>query len=272
MINEVGKKLNVKMPVCVDIDLSDNYPGLRFGVWRSGISNLHQLETFLGHLKQTDYVQLDGLMGYEAQVAGVGDNVVGNTLKNTVVRWLKQRSIKHLRKLREEAVELIASQGHQLRFVNGGGTGSLESTAPEPAVTEVTIGSGFYAPHLFDYYQNFELSPALFYAIPIVRKPTSDVYTCHGGGFIASGGIEQIKAPIVYLPQTGKLDKMEGAGEVQTPIRFGKLGTTLQIGDPIFLRHAKAGELCERFNKIIFLENEGLLEVPTYRGDGQSFG
>jgi D-serine deaminase-like pyridoxal phosphate-dependent protein len=272
MINEVGVALKTPMPVCLDIDLSDNYPGLRFGVWRSSLTSVDALASLLAKLPQFPYVRIEGMMGYEAQIAGVGDQLVGYQLKSQVIHWLKKRSIPRLQKRRQEAVDLIHAQGIKLRFVNGGGTGSLESTCQEDTVTEVTVGSGFYNSHLFDYYRNFQLQPALFYAIPIVREAVAGVYTCHGGGFIASGGVEASKAPQVYLPDGGILDPLEGAGEVQTPIRFKDKQVKLAIGDPVFLRHAKAGELCERFNQIILLEETGLRELPTYRGQGQSFG
>jgi len=40
----------------------------------------------------------------------------------------------------------------------------------------------------------------------------------------------------------------------------------------VYFRHAKAGELCERFASLHLLEGERILEqAPTYRGEGQSF-
>jgi len=271
-IEEVGKKHNVKVPIALDIDMSDSYPGLRFGVWRSSIQNEKRLEQVIAHIKKKSHVQLEGIMGYEAQIAGVGDKVLGGGIKNRLVKYLKKRSLPGVAKRRQEAVEYIEAEGFELRIVNGGGTGSLESTCLEEVVTEVTVGSGFYNSHLFDYYQNFQLRPAMFYGIQVVRIPEKGVYTCHGGGFIASGGIEKVKAPVIYLPQGGQLDPMEGAGEVQTPVRFNKLKSPLEIGDPVFLRHAKAGELCERFNEIILLDENGYERTLTYRGEGMSFG
>ncbi|MEM9823872.1 MAG: alanine racemase [Bacteroidota bacterium] len=272
LIDKVGKRLKTKIPVCIDLDLSDNYPGLRFGVWRSSIDSLPKLEKLLEHLKKLDYVRLKGLMGYEAQVAGVGDQVEGAALKNFLVYQLKKRSIKRLRQLRRQAIALVESQGFDLDFVNGGGTGSLETTAQEEVVSEVTVGSGFYNAHLFDNYRAFDLDPALFYAIEVVRQSNPGVYTCHGGGFIASGAVEASKAPQVYLPQTGYLDPLEGAGEVQSPIRFKTLSEPLQLGDPVFLRHAKSGELCERFKTLVVLDGENRREWATYRGNNCTFG
>ena len=73
----------------------------------------------------------------------------------------------------ERRAEIVAAVGAvaPLRFVNGGGTGSLELTAREEAVTELAAGSGFYAPALFDDYSRFSLQPAAGFALPVVRRP-----------------------------------------------------------------------------------------------------
>jgi D-serine deaminase-like pyridoxal phosphate-dependent protein len=158
-----------------------------------------------------------------------------------------------------------------LEFVNGGGTGSLHTTRAEPAVTEITVGSGFYSPALFDSYRDFRYQPAAGFAIEIVRRPQPDIYTCLGGGYIASGAAGKEKLPEAYLPQGAKLEALEGAGEVQTPVRY-RGAEKLDIGDPIFLRHAKAGELCERFTHLLLVRDGKVVEtVTTYRGDGRNF-
>lgn len=272
LIQTVAKQMEVVLPICLDIDLSDNYPALHFGVWRSSLMHFSDVGKIVAAIQQRPSLRLDGIMGYEAQIAGVADQEKNNSLKNNIIQWLKKRSLSSVRNRRTQIVHYIQEQGFELRFVNGGGTGSLESTRKEVLVSEVTVGSGFYNAHYFDNFKNFNLEAALFYAIPIVRKPQSDIYTCHGGGFIASGAIDAIKAPIVHLPASGYLDALEGAGEVQTPIRFKKLTEPLQIGDPIFMRYAKAGEMCERFNKLILLDKNGLKNCLTYRGLGLNFG
>jgi D-serine deaminase-like pyridoxal phosphate-dependent protein len=138
-------------------------------------------------------------------------------------------------------------------------------------VTEITVGSGFYAPALFDNYRDFRYQPAAGYAIEIVRRPHPHIYTCLGGGYIASGSTGPEKQPQPYLPQGAKLEANEGAGEVQTPVRYeGEIA--LQIGDPIFMRHSKAGELCERFTHLLLVKDGTIVdEVTTYRGNGQCF-
>ncbi|MFH1319665.1 MAG: amino acid deaminase/aldolase [Bacteroidota bacterium] len=270
-INIIAAKCNVVLPVCMDMDMSSDFPGIHFGVWRSGITDKQQVMDLLSRVQESGNVKLDGIMGYEAQIAGVGDNYPCKSLKNAVVRFLKKRSIKEIRKRRKETVMAIRSEGVELRFVNGGGTGSLESTTAEDVITEVTVGSGFYASALFDNYSNFRHFPAAGFALEIVRKPKPNIYTCHGGGYVASGSAGTDKLPQPYLPEGMKLTNNEGAGEVQTPLIYqGK--EKLSLGDPVFLRHSKAGELCERFDELLLVSQNKIIEkVKTYRGDGMCF-
>jgi D-serine deaminase-like pyridoxal phosphate-dependent protein len=63
----------------------------------------------------------------------------------------------------------------------------------------------------------------------------------------------------------------EGAGEVQTPVIYTG-AEHLHLGDPVFLRHSKAGELCERFKSLLLVQGGKVTgEVLTYRGEGQCF-
>lgn len=266
LLEEIGEKYQKTFRICLDMDMSVDFPGLHFGVWRSSLRDKKSLEKILLKLKEKKWLKLVGLMGYEAQVAGVTDNLLLNTAKNTLIRLLKKQSLKIIAKRREEMVRLVKSFGHELEFVNGGGTGSLKSTIEEKVVTEVTVGSGFYSPALFDYYQDFHFKPALFYALDVTRNPKDNIYTCAGGGHTASGAIEKIKAPSPYLPEGMSLLSLEGAGEVQTPIHYQ--GPEKLLGSRVFFRHAKAGEVCEYFSHIICLKEKAFYQkVPTYRGD-----
>ncbi len=273
ILEETGKKINCIIPVCIDYDLSDDYLFLHFGVRRSGIKNLQSLKLYLSELKKSEHIRLDGLMGYEAQVAGIGDTTFGKGIKSNLVQLLKKKAIENSARKRAEAVKFLRNEGYSLRFINGGGTGSIDSTCQEESVTEVTVGSGFFNGHLFDNYANFKFQPALFFALEIVRKPSDRVFTCFGGGYIGSGATGIEKMPKIYLPEGGFLDKNEGAGEVQTPVVYKKITEPLNIGDPIFFRHSKSGEICERFNEIITVsDGRDLQSIPTYRGEGYNFG
>ncbi len=169
----------------------------------------------------------------------------------------------------QEALRVAGIQ--QLRFVNGGGTGSLELTSAESAVTEIAAGSGLYGPTLFDAYRSFQPEPAALFALPVVRRPSPGVVTVLGGGYLASGPADAARLPVPFLPGGLSLDKQEGAGEVQTPL-IGAAARELRVGDRVWFRHAKAGELCERFDRLRLIEGDRILEeVATYRGEGKCF-
>lgn len=270
-IEAIAKRNGVRLPLCIDIDMSMDIPGLHFGVRRSPLQSTEQARPVIERIAHARHVWLDGLMGYEAQIAGVGDNYAHKTVKNAFVHTLKQRSMREVAERRTRMIEMLMSYSLPLRFVNGGGTGSMASTGAESLVTEITVGSGFYAPALFDNYRDFRYLPAAAYAIEIVRRPTPTIYTCLGGGYIASGAIGSDKQPLPYLPEGARLLPLEGAGEVQTPVSYTG-PEQLNLGDPIFLRHSKAGELCERFTHLLLVSNGAILDkITTYRGDTQCF-
>src|SRR5260370_22402245 len=114
-------------------------------------------------------------------------------------------------------VDLVGTYGLQFRFGKGGGTGSVPTTREEPAVTEITVGSGFYAPALFDNYRNFRYLPAVGFAIEIVRRPRRSIYTCLRGGYVASGSAGPHKLPQPYPPPGAPLLSLQGPWEVPTP-------------------------------------------------------
>jgi D-serine deaminase-like pyridoxal phosphate-dependent protein len=261
----------VVMPVCLDLDMALDLPGLHVGVWRSGVRTARDALRVYAAIERSPHLRLDGVMGYEAQVAGLGDDLPGQRARSAVIRLLKRISIAVVARRRAAAVLALTKRGARLRFVNGGGTGSLETTAREAAVTEVAAGSSFFAPGLFDHYRAFRHMPAAGFAIEIVRRPRPGIYTCLGGGYTASGGAGPALLPQPYLPTGARLSPNEGAGEVQTPIHYTG-DEILNLGDPIVMRHSKAGELCERFNTLLLVSGGAVLgQAATYRGEGQAF-
>ncbi len=270
-LEALAAEAGVVLPLCLDLDMASDFPGLHFGAWRSRVRTPAQARRIAALIAVSPHLRLDGVMGYEAQIAGVGDRVPGQRLRSALIRLLKRRSRAEVAARRAALVAAVTETAGPLRFVNGGGTGSLESTGVEACVTEVTAGSAFYAPALFDGYATFRHAPAAGFAIEIVRRPAPGLYTCSGGGYVASGPPGADRLPQPYLPPGARLIATEGAGEVQTPIRYSG-PEPLALGDPIFLRHAKAGELCERFNTLLLIQAGQIVdEVPTYRGAGLCF-
>ena len=271
LINSIAKEENIVQPLCIDIDMSTDFPGIHFGVLRSPITTVQKGKELIDCFDKYDNISLSALMGYEAQIAGLGEKNPANGIKNFVIPFLKKKSIVDYTKRRQELVEYIKQKKHPITIVNAGGTGSIESSKLENWVTEITVGSGFYSPALFDYYNQFKHQPAVGFALQIVRKPKPDFYTCLGGGYIASGTIGIDKQPTPYLPIGIKLTENEGTGEVQTPFEYSG-SEKINLGDTILFRHSKAGELCERFNELHLISDGKIIEkVPTYRGDGKCF-
>ncbi|WP_221090983.1 alanine racemase [Deinococcus aquaedulcis] len=269
-LEAAARAAQTTLNVCLDLDLSQTYPGLRFGVYRSPLRTVHDVVRLAGRVADSPHLRLSGLMGYEAQVAGVGDAAPG--MRGAAVRALRRRAVPDIARRRAEAVQALRAVGHRLDFVNGGGTGSLETTAAEDVVTEVTVGSGLYAPALFDHYRAFRHAPAAGFALTVTRLPVPGVATCQGGGYVASGASGPDRLPQPALPLGLRLLPLEGAGEVQTPLRVPP-GVTLRVGDLVFFRHAKAGELCAHFPALHAVQGGREVGVlPTYRGQGQAFG
>jgi D-serine deaminase-like pyridoxal phosphate-dependent protein len=270
-IDAVARAEGVILPLAIDLDMSSDLPGLRFGVWRSPVAGPAAALALAAEIARRPALRLDGLMGYEGQIAGLQDAVPGRAAKNALLRWLKRRSAAEVRARRSATVAALRAAGHVLRFVNGGGTGSFETTREDPSVTELAAGSGFYAPALFDHYRAFRLQAAAAFALPVVRVPKPGLVTCAGGGFPASGPAGRDRLPQPWLPAGSALLAHEGAGEVQTPVQLPP-GVQLAVGDPVFFRHAKAGELCERFDALLLVQDGRVVDrVATYRGDGRCF-
>jgi D-serine deaminase-like pyridoxal phosphate-dependent protein len=258
--------------VCIDVDAGWWALGgrIKIGPKRSPVHTVEQAVALAREIETRPKIELDGLMAYEGQIAGVGDRPPGRRLRGAAIRFMQRRSAAELAE-RRGAIVAALGEFCELEVVNGGGTGSIELTAAEAAVTEVTAGSGFYAPTLFDHYSRFSLTPAAGFALPIVRKPAPKIATALGGGYLASGSGDAGRLPGPWLPEGLSLDDEEGAGEVQTPL-LGEAAAALNVGDRVYLRHAKAGELCERFNTLHLVQGEEIIdEVPTYRGEGQAF-
>ncbi len=250
---------------------------VRIGAKRSPVHTPEQAAALAREIVARPHFKLVGMMAYESQVAGVGDAPRGRRLRAATIRGLQKRSVTDLASRRGAAVAavqevLAAASEAPLRFINGGGTGSLESTGAESAVTEIAAGSGLYGPTLFDAYRAFQPEPAALFALPVVRKPRTSVATVLGGGDIPRLGTGRRGAPAESLLAVGADARQAGGrGEVQTPLT-GAPARELGVGDRVWFRHAKAGELCERFDRLYLIEGEGIVEeVPTYRGEGKCF-
>ena len=178
-------------------------------------------------------LELDGLMSYEAHIAGVGDRPPGRPLH--AAPRSGRCSARRARELaaRRAAVVAAVRAVAPLRFVNGGGTGSVERTAAEPAVTEVAAGLG-------------PLRPDAVRRLPRLharaRPRCSRCRSCAGptprtrdGARRRLPGLGRGRAPTgcrAPCCRRGlRLDRAEGAGEVQTPAARPGARAACAIGD-----------------------------------------
>jgi len=263
--------LDTPLDICIDIDMSYRPLGVHLGVRRSSLLDLASLDAMLGAIARQPRVRLRGLMGYEAQIAGLGDANPFAPLLNPAKKIIKRLSVRDVARKRDAVAKLLQQKKQRIEFFNGGGSGSLDSTLNENCITEGTAGSGFLQSHLFDYYAANRNEAALYVALRTTRAPAPGMIVCHGGGIIGSGEIGPEKALVPVFPAGLRLMGAEGCGEVQTPLLV-PAGVTLRPGDPVLLRPAKAGEPLERFREVHLISNgEWLGTAPTYRGLNEEF-
>ena len=278
LIGEAAVAAGTEIQVCIDVDTAWRPLGNRgpaIGSKRSSLRTPAAVGALIDAVAGIEGVRVDALMAYDGQIAGVGDQPPGRAVRARLIGFMQRRSLAELRSripaVITAARKAIEASGGSLELVNVGGTGSLSRIRDLEGATELAAGSGFYAPTLFDTYAHLYLTPAAFFVLPVVRTPADGVVTVAGGGYIASGAIGPDRAPRPVYPLELAFDANEGAGEVQTPLT-GDGARWLGLGDRVVFRHAKAGELCERFDHLHLIRAGGIVDVvPTYRGEGKTF-
>lgn len=267
VVDSVRRSLAVPVRVAIDVDAGLRIGGQHVGPKRSPLYDAAAVRDLARRVVERRGFRLVGVMTYEGQVAGLPDMVPTQRARSLVVRGLKQASQSQVEERRQQVADALKGVV-ELEFWNAGGSGSVESTAADPVVTEVAAGSGLLVPTLFDHYRSFEPRPAAFFALPVVRRPSPGIATVHGGGLVASGAAGRDRLPSPWVPEGLHLTALEGAGEVQTPLT-GPAAARLAIGDLVWFRHAKSGEVFEHANDAHLLEGDTFVDrVPTYRGHG----
>lgn len=257
--------------VCIDIDASYRLgearlgDRLHLGPRRSPLREPVDVVDLTRQILARPGLDLVGLMAYEGQIAGTAN--AGRSLGRAAVRAMQAASASELARRRHRIVSAVRELT-DLEFVNGGGTGSLETSAADGSLTEVAAGSGLYSPGLFDGYTHFRHTPAAYFVTPVVRRPGPGWVTVSKGGFIASGVPGPDRLPTIAWPPGLSYSGLEGAGEVQTPLR-GPGTERLRLGDLVWFRHAKAGEIAEHFDRFLVVAGGEITdEWTTCRGEG----
>lgn len=260
-----------RIRVCLDLDASWRTRALgHVGVLRSPVSTASGLLALAQAVLRRPGFALVGVMSYEAQIAGVGDEPLGKPASGALMRVVQRASGAELVERRGEAVSAVRSIA-DLEFVNGGGSGSIGRTAQDPAVTEIAAGSGLFGPHLFDNYRSFTPAPAVAFALDVVRRPNTETATLLGGGWVASGPAAPDRLPRIAWPEGLRYAPREAAGEVQTPV-IGPAARGMRVGDRVWMRHTKSGEPMEHTSEVVPVRAGVAQEpLPTYRGEGKCF-
>ncbi|WP_022890029.1 alanine racemase [Agromyces italicus] len=257
--------------VCLELDASWDVPVLgHLGVRRSPVHAPADAGALAAYIARRPGFELVGMMSYEAQIAGVVNRPAGRPVDGAVNRWMQSCSMPELLERRARAVAAVREVA-QLEFVNGGGTGSLERTSADPVITEIAAGSGLFGGHLFDGYEHFTPAPAAAFALDVVRRPSTAHATILGGGWVASGPPAPDRLPRIVWPEGLVMEPREMAGEVQTPVS-GRAARGLTVGDRVWFRHTKSGELAEHLNEFAVVDGDETVEmIPSYRGEGMAF-
>ncbi|MBI1946162.1 MAG: alanine racemase [Deltaproteobacteria bacterium] len=272
VLDAAAARADTKLGICAELDVSYRpAPGLHLGGRRSPLHTPADVVAFAARVRAHAHLRFDGVMAYEGHIAGSTDKNPFTPVMNVPKRLVKLLSKDKVAHTRAQAASALRAAGHELRVVNGGGTGSLRWASDEDALTEVTAGSGYVDSQLFSYYRDLHLEPAAYFALQVVRRPAPGIVACHGGGYVASGEAGVDRLPTPALPAGGALIGFEGAGEVQTPVVLPR-GVDVAPGEPFFFRHAKAGELAEHFTEYLLVRGDRIVErAPTYRGLGHCF-
>lgn len=266
MLDALGPA-TTELRLALDIDASLRVPGAHVGPQRSPLFTAAALARMVAEIEARPGMRLVGVMTYEGQIAGLPDDVPTARARSLVVRRIKAASVRQLTNRRTALAGVLP----RLEFWNAGGSGSIEVSAGDPVVTEVSAGSGLLAPGLFDHYRSFSPRPAVFFGLPVVRRPAPACVTVAGGGLVASGPAGGDRLPQPWAPPGLSLTRLEGAGEVQTPL-VGTPASWLHIGDLVWFRHAKSGELMEHVDGVHLVSGRSVVEtVPTYRGTGNAW-
>jgi D-serine deaminase-like pyridoxal phosphate-dependent protein len=256
--------------VAIDVDAGLRLGPAHVGPKRSPLHDAAEVVALAEEVQRRDGFALVGVMTYEGQVAGVPDEVPRRRVRSATVRRLKSASVGQLDARRGEIGEALR-EVTDLAFWNAGGSGSLETSAADPVVTEVTAGSGLLVSGLFDHYRSFDPLPAAYFGLRVNRRPSSGVVTVAGGGLVASGPAGRDRLPVPWAPPGLQLTALEGAGEVQTPLT-GPGASALRVGEMVWFRHAKSGEVAEHVPEAHLLEDSEITDVvPTYRGTGNAW-
>ncbi len=259
----------VPIRVAIDIDAGLRMGRQHAGVKRSPLYDAAQVVALAAEVEARRGFRLVGAMTYAA-TGGFPDLHLGRQARSLVRRKLESAAQAQLAVRRSEIAQALGAMV-ELEFWNAGGSDSIVEEAADPVVTEVAAGSGLFGPSLLEGGPVSALQPAAYCGLTVTRRPSPEIATVHGGGFVASGPVGADRLPVPWAPPGLHLTDLEGAGETQTPLT-GHPAALLRVGDLVWFRPAKPGEFFDRVAQVQLLMG-ATFEAPasTYRGLGLVF-
>lgn len=270
LINSIGEKEKVKLNVVLELDgtLKLLNEKINIGAKNSSIGSIEEFKTRLETIKKSPYVNLKGVMLHEAPLAEHPTSLGFLASKNPIRNRIKNISLPRIQEFREKAFDLLIKEGFEAEIINGGNSRSFNVTIKDETLSEVNLGAAFLGADFIE--EKLDLTNALFFAVEVVRKPSSDYITCMGGGYIASGTTKNSQ-PKITMP-LGLSVTESGFGEIQTSFKIQDPKLRINLGDPVLLTHTNSGELAEHFSYyIVCRDREIISEETTYRGEGLIF-
>src|SRR4051812_27613993 len=132
----IERATRVPVRLCIEVDLSCPLAGgrVKVGVKRSPIRSPDEAMALAREIEKRPRMMLVGLMGYEAHIAGLGDQPPGKPVIAAVLKRLQRASAEEIAERRADNLAAPAP----LQAVHGGGTGSPPTTTPQPGRTHNT--------------------------------------------------------------------------------------------------------------------------------------
>src|SRR3954464_12679923 len=105
-LNLIERATNVPVRLCIEVDLSYPVAGgrIKVGVKRSPIRTPDQAAALAREIEKRDRLELVGLMGYEAHIAGLGDQLPGKPVIAAVLKRLQRASADEIAERRAAVV------------------------------------------------------------------------------------------------------------------------------------------------------------------------
>lgn len=262
-LDEAAGAAGITLALCVEIDASIHLNDDRASR-RSAVHDTEALVELARAIAERAHLWFRGVLIFDTQ----RETPTGH---HRVRARALDRDGQHLRDSRAAVVSALSDAGLAPALVDCAGVGALAFNAEDPSVTEITVGAAFFGLADASATAARTDTPAAGYASEIMRHTDTRLYATLSGGYTAPDTSDGAMLPAVYLPRGAAIDDLPGAGVGQLPIFDAE--DDLAVGAPVFMRPANASELCERFDRLVLMQEGAIVgHARTYRAIGDQFG